>query len=127
MHFRTSLFSFKATGLVPAILTTSLLGPHSDKTGRKLSLILPVVGELIRGGICVLVTECKLPFQILIVGSVVEGFSGKGCPFLTNLHAHACGDGVGVLFHCSHAGQSGVVSVFLHPKLVVVLVAVLLE
>ncbi len=53
-----------------------MLGPYSDHGGRKLILLLPISGQLIRAGFATVVAHFELPFQLLIVGSVMEGLTG---------------------------------------------------
>ena len=74
------------TGLIPAAIATSFLAPYSDQTGRRRSFLLPVSGALLRAGVCLAVAALDLPFQTLVIGSVLEGFSGKIKTFQRNKH-----------------------------------------
>ncbi|CAH1778808.1 unnamed protein product [Owenia fusiformis] len=67
---------------LPAIFSTMILGSYSDKKGRKICLILPIIGETFRSLTVALVVIFHLPLPLLLVGTFVSGSTGS---FLTAL------------------------------------------
>ena len=80
---------FQVAGIIPSILTTSLLGPYSDAIGRKFILLIPVIGGLLKAVISMLVALLHLPFQILIAAFFIEGLAGGSPLILTGLVAYS--------------------------------------
>ena len=61
---------------VPSIVMALLLGAWSDKVGRKIVMLLPIIGGLI-DTICILVVMyTDLPVYALFVGSFINGMCG---------------------------------------------------
>ena len=67
---------FTLVGLVPSVFVTIQLGAYSDKMGRKLTLLSPLAGGIIRCLLSVVVIQLKLPLAALSIGYFVEGCLG---------------------------------------------------
>ena len=65
-----------ATDLLPAFVTTILLGPYSDKAGRKKAMIPPLIGGTIRTLVAFFVVAFNLPLEFLFIGTICEGLCG---------------------------------------------------
>lgn len=61
---------------LPAVLAVLYFGAISDRVGRKIPLILPIIGQLIKCTIYVLTLYFRLPLKLLILASVLEGLFG---------------------------------------------------
>ena len=65
-----------ASDLLPALVTTILLGPYSDKAGRKMAMIPPLIGGTIRTLSAFFVVTFNLPLEFMFIGTVCEGLTG---------------------------------------------------
>eukprot|EP00112_Aurelia_sp_Birch-Aquarium-sp1_P026642 Seg96.6 transcript_id=Seg96.6/GoldUCD/mRNA.D3Y31 product="Proton-coupled folate transporter" protein_id=Seg96.6/GoldUCD/D3Y31 len=61
---------------VPSIFMALLLGAWSDKVGRKIIMILPIIGGLVDTIFILITMYTNLPVYLLFVGSFVNGFCG---------------------------------------------------
>ncbi len=84
-----------AANIVPLIISTLLLGPLSDRKGRKVCIIPPMSGSFIKAILIICVVYRVLPLECLIVGAVAEGISGgigaaiTGCfAYMADLSLH---------------------------------------
>ena len=75
-------------GGVPALFVTLIVSAISDRVGRKLPLLLPVIGML--GGTCVflLVSELHLPIIVLLVSNIVFSFFGGYALFFSGCSSY---------------------------------------
>ena len=61
---------------VPSLIMALLLGSWSDKVGRKIVLLLPVIGGLLET-VCILITMyTEAPLYLLFAGSFINGLCG---------------------------------------------------
>ncbi|XP_078575749.1 proton-coupled folate transporter-like [Branchiostoma floridae x Branchiostoma japonicum] len=61
---------------IPALVVTVLIGSLSDKLGRKLNLIIPIVGCLINFLVASFVVQFNLPLAVLLPGIFFLGLGG---------------------------------------------------
>ena len=80
--------ALNAVQLPFAFLATLFLGSYSDKGGRKLGLILPSVGAVLKTGLIICITYLELPKQVLLVAFVVEGVCGGFGTFLMSTFSY---------------------------------------
>ena len=62
---------------LPAIFTTLLICSYTDVAGRKLGLLLPMMGGLIKNLIYVIVLSQSWNINILFIGTFIEGLCGS--------------------------------------------------
>eukprot|EP00794_Sanderia_malayensis_P012162 gene12162-13417_t len=61
---------------LPSIFMALLLGAWSDKVGRKIIMMLPIIGG-VADTVCILITMyASLPVYVLFIGSFINGFCG---------------------------------------------------
>ena len=65
-----------------------LLGSYSDRAGRKIGIILPLLGALISALGCIIVTALKMPFWYIFIGNFMSGFSGGPTTMLTACYSY---------------------------------------
>ncbi|XP_033629305.1 proton-coupled folate transporter-like [Asterias rubens] len=63
-------------GGIPALFVTLIVSAISDKVGRKLPLLLPIVGMLCGTTVFLLVSHLHLPLTVLLVSNIVFSFTG---------------------------------------------------
>lgn len=68
-------FTFALT--LPGVASTLVIGSLTDIYGRKLGILLSIVGSLVRAVITIIVMVQKLPLHYLFFGYLVEGFTGS--------------------------------------------------
>ena len=61
---------------VPSILMALLLGAWSDKVGRKIVMLLPIIGGLVDTTCILIVMYANLPVYALFAGSFINGMCG---------------------------------------------------
>ncbi|XP_066297894.1 proton-coupled folate transporter-like [Branchiostoma lanceolatum] len=61
---------------IPALVMTVMIGSLSDKLGRKLNLIIPIVGYLTNFTVAAFVVEFNLPLAVLLPGIFLLGLGG---------------------------------------------------
>ena len=73
-----SLWSLYTTvaSLLPAVVSLWMLGSYSDKGGRKVAIIIPQIGALIRCINLLAVIYFDLPLYVMVIGAFFEGLSG---------------------------------------------------
>ena len=82
------LSTFSFLNILPMLIAAVLMGSYSDKQGRKVALILPVIGGLLRGIVAFVVCYWKLQVRFLYAGGLAEGFCGGTAVFTTALFAY---------------------------------------
>jgi len=63
--------------VLPALISTVLLGPFSDKAGRKVALIPALIGEVIRMAGNALVVYYELPLWVMLLAFFIDGVLGS--------------------------------------------------
>ncbi len=61
---------------VPPIFMALLLGAWSDKVGRKIIMMLPIIGGIIDTVFILVTMHASLPVYVLFIGSFINGFCG---------------------------------------------------
>ena len=69
--------------LLPAVVSLWMLGSYSDKGGRKVAIIIPQIGALIRCITLLAVIYFDLPLYVMVIGAFFEGLSGAFHMFLS--------------------------------------------
>jgi len=64
------------TSIIPSFFSTMFLGHYSDIRGRRKAIIPPLIGGVIRSLLTLFVVHFKLNLYILLVGTVMDAFSG---------------------------------------------------
>ncbi|XP_013406018.1 solute carrier family 46 member 3 [Lingula anatina] len=67
---------FSITCAIPSMVVTVFYGAYSDKAGRKLCLILPAIGSLLRQGGTLAIIYFNWPLYCLLPAYFVEGLFG---------------------------------------------------
>ena len=65
-----------AAALLPGVVSLWMLGPYSDKQGRKVAIIVPQLGSLLRCISVLAVIYFELPLYVILIGAFIEGASG---------------------------------------------------
>ena len=63
--------------VLPALLSTLLLGPYSDKAGRKIAMLPSLAGEVLRLGTNAAVIHFKLPLWVMFISFFISGVVGS--------------------------------------------------
>ena len=78
--------------LLPAVVSLWMLGSYSDKGGRKVAIIIPQIGALIRCINLLAVIYFDLPLYVMVIGAFFEGLSGAfymilsaGCSYIADI------------------------------------------
>ncbi|XP_022092900.1 proton-coupled folate transporter-like [Acanthaster planci] len=61
---------------IPIVVSSITLGTVSDRLGRKLCLVIPVIGYICQETVYVLTVHYKLPLPVLFVGEFLQGVTG---------------------------------------------------
>ncbi|XP_061435140.1 lysosomal proton-coupled steroid conjugate and bile acid symporter SLC46A3-like isoform X2 [Lethenteron reissneri] len=64
------------SGFVPIMAAGLVLGALSDNHGRRVALMLPLVGDILSTVIFILIVHFELPLWILYISNVLTGFLG---------------------------------------------------
>jgi len=62
--------------LLPGIVSLWMLGPYSDRQGRKVAIIVPQLGTLLRCISVLAVIYFDLPLYVILMGAFIEGACG---------------------------------------------------
>eukprot|EP00058_Branchiostoma_floridae_P011976 XP_002597464.1 hypothetical protein BRAFLDRAFT_80529 [Branchiostoma floridae] len=73
---------------IPALVVTVLIGSLSDKLGRKLNLIIPIVGCLINFTVAAFVVQFNLPLAVLLPGIFLLGLGGSTATLAAGCYAY---------------------------------------
>ena len=77
-----------ASGRLISIFSTLFLGAFSDYGGRKISMIVPLVGTVLKCLVFALVIWLKLNYWFLAIGTTIEGLTGYIGALLTGCFAY---------------------------------------
>ncbi|XP_067681706.1 lysosomal proton-coupled steroid conjugate and bile acid symporter SLC46A3-like [Haliotis asinina] len=75
--------------LVPSVFVNMFVGSYSDHIGRKALFLLPMLGCTCNYVGCLLVIKFHLNLNFLLIGILLEGFSGSTFAFVLASMAHA--------------------------------------
>ncbi|XP_066290613.1 proton-coupled folate transporter-like isoform X2 [Branchiostoma lanceolatum] len=73
---------------LPSLLMVLVLGSLSDRLGRKVTIIAPIIGTLIWLLLSALVVYLDLPLAMFLIGSFVFGMMGGSASFITGCTAY---------------------------------------
>ncbi|XP_066299396.1 proton-coupled folate transporter-like [Branchiostoma lanceolatum] len=73
---------------IPALIVTVLIGSLSDKLGRKLNLIIPILGTLAKFLLAAFVVQFNLPLAVLIPASFINGLTGNNPALMGGAYAY---------------------------------------
>ncbi|CAH1269848.1 SLC46A3 [Branchiostoma lanceolatum] len=73
---------------LPSLLMVLVLGSLSDRLGRKVTIIAPIIGALIWLLLSALVVYLDLPLAMFLIGSFVFGMMGGSASFITGCTAY---------------------------------------
>ncbi|XP_064603070.1 proton-coupled folate transporter-like isoform X2 [Liolophura sinensis] len=62
---------------IPGIFSTMILGAYTDFRGRKIGMIVPAIGSLIRTVISMFVIGLDWPMALFVVGGLIDGTCGS--------------------------------------------------
>ncbi len=79
----------RVLGVAPALLFVNLLSTVSDKHGRKLAILLPMLGFMAYTFLNVVVVHYALPLWLFNVAAVAQGLTGGYTVFLAGLFMSA--------------------------------------
>ena len=77
-----------AVGRLLSVFSTLLLGAYSDFGGRKIAMIVPLVGTIVKCLLFALVIGLKLHYWYLLIGVILEGALGSIGGILTGCFAY---------------------------------------
>ncbi|CAH1779482.1 unnamed protein product [Owenia fusiformis] len=73
---------------LPSLVTTILIGSYSDRTGRKILIILPMLGKILEALVFLLDSYFNLSPSFLLFGSILHGLSGSWVAFFVGAFAY---------------------------------------
>ncbi|CAH1796228.1 unnamed protein product [Owenia fusiformis] len=79
---------FDVAFCIAAMLTTIMLGSYSDRGGRKIILIIPVIGEILELFVYLIDGYFNLHISFLLIANVVHGLSGSWMIFMSSALAY---------------------------------------
>lgn len=93
----TYIFYLNLSFIIPSVFASIVLGNLSDKAGRKVVMILPCIGAVIKNAIFLLNAYLiDIPVPYLYIGSAISGFFGNYPTLLMALFSYvsdiSCGD-----------------------------------
>ncbi len=77
------------TMVIPSMVLTIFLGAYSDKAGRKIAIIPPLLGGIIRTILVMITMAFNLPVWVLPISTALEGLSGGPGALLTGCYAYS--------------------------------------
>eukprot|EP00058_Branchiostoma_floridae_P016992 XP_002602480.1 hypothetical protein BRAFLDRAFT_86864 [Branchiostoma floridae] len=73
---------------LPSLLIAAILGPMSDKVGRKVAIVTPVIGALASLLCAALVVYLNLPLQVFLPGALLYGMLGSSTTLYSGCFAY---------------------------------------
>ncbi|XP_038076124.1 proton-coupled folate transporter-like [Patiria miniata] len=70
------LLYLSAATNIPVVVSSIVLGTLSDRLGRKLSLVMAIIGYICQEIVYILTVYYKLPLPVLLVGDFLQGVGG---------------------------------------------------
>ncbi|XP_046575154.1 solute carrier family 46 member 3-like [Haliotis rubra] len=74
---------------IPPVIVNMVVGSYSDHIGRKLLFVSPLLGCICKYVVFILVVKFHLHLNFLILGTLLEGFSGSSSTFVLANMAYA--------------------------------------
>ena len=82
-HVTSSWWAVLNASTLPfAIFSTLFFGSYSDKGGRKVGMIVPVIGGVLKSALCIIITALYLRKEWLFLAMNIEAFTGGYGTFL---------------------------------------------
>jgi len=70
--------------VIPALISTLLLGPYSDQAGRKVAMLPALAGEVMRMVVNAVVIYYELPLWVMLISFFLDGLVGSaGCVMMS--------------------------------------------
>ncbi|XP_072162980.1 proton-coupled folate transporter-like [Diadema setosum] len=82
------LAAISSAAAVPEVFSTLLIGTLSEQYGRRLAILLPIVGNLFVSIALLLVVYLELPIVVLLVLSFFTGFTGSLSLFIAGCQSY---------------------------------------
>ncbi|XP_071476151.1 proton-coupled folate transporter-like [Diadema antillarum] len=82
------LAAIPSAAAFPEVFSTLLIGTLSEQYGRRLAILLPIVGALFNSIALLLVVYLELPIVVLLVEILVTGFTGNIALFLAGCYSY---------------------------------------
>lgn len=79
---------FSLLNILPMLLAAILMGSYSDTRGRKIALIAPVIGGLLRGIAALIICFFNMDLEYLYGAGLLEGLFGGTSVFSTAMFAY---------------------------------------
>ncbi|XP_071476145.1 proton-coupled folate transporter-like [Diadema antillarum] len=75
-------------GAFPGMFSTLLIGTLSEQYGRRLAILLPTVGFLVKAVVALLVMNLELPLAVFLAGEFFTGFTGSLALFMAGCFSY---------------------------------------
>jgi len=75
-------------GQLPSILASLILGPLSDRYGRKPTMIVPLLGLCVQASLSIIIINYKLNLYLFLLSSAIRGASGGIAGILTATYSY---------------------------------------
>ena len=82
------LVFFNLVNQVPPVFVALLMGSYTDRMGRKVALVAPVIGGGLRAILTLIIIYLDLSMKYLYLAAAVEGLSGGSATFTMALFAY---------------------------------------
>ena len=82
------LVAYDLALLLPGILLAFWVGSYTDRYGRKLMMLTPLLGIIVRALCSFLVADFEWSVYVLFVGVLCDALSGGPCVFSTTVYAY---------------------------------------
>ena len=76
------------TSVVPSLVSTLIIGSYSDTKGRKIALLLPPMGAILKCSISAVVIRYNMHYGFLAIGTCLEGMTGLTPTLVTGCFAY---------------------------------------
>ena len=82
------LMYFTVASIIPTTLVMVLIGPYTDQRGRKIAMYAPLIGAIGKLILTTTIVGLHLPFELILVGCVIDGLSGGIVAFVMACFAY---------------------------------------
>ncbi|ELU07637.1 hypothetical protein CAPTEDRAFT_135381 [Capitella teleta] len=78
LQSRSAVYNYlnTAVALIPCFFSCIFLGSYSDRAGRKIAILLPIVGSILKLIVFVIVMAFKFHVAFIFIGSFIDGCFG---------------------------------------------------